>query len=59
MITDKSMTNIKHAIIKKVRSFDTLNKVLNGVKITKIDPARLLIKNRGYLEMLFQKSFIK
>ena len=52
---------IKHKIIKnitKIRSLGTLNKFLNGAKITKIKPARLLIKKRGYRTMLFQKSFI-
>ena len=45
--------------ITKIRSFLILNKFLNGAKITKIRPARLLIKKRGYREILFQKSFIK
>lgn len=31
----------------KTRSFGTLNKFLNGVKITKIKPAKLLMKKRG------------
>lgn len=51
--------NKKELIIKKIRNFGILNKFLNGVKITRINPAKLLIKNRGYLEILVQKSFIK
>ena len=31
----------------KTRSFGTLNKFLNGAKITKIRAAKLLIKKRG------------
>jgi len=46
-------------MIEKIRNFGTLNKFLSGAKITKIRPAKLLIKNRGYLEILLQKSFIK
>ena len=46
------------ARIKKIRNFGTLNKFLRGAKIIRIKPAKLLIKNRGYLEILFQKSFI-
>jgi len=37
---------------------DVLNKFLKGVKITKIKPARLLIKNLGYRNILVQKLFI-
>ena len=33
--------------IKKIRNLGILNKFLNGVKITKINPVTLLIKNRG------------
>lgn len=33
--------------ITKIRSFLILNKFLNGAKITKIKPAKLLTKNRG------------
>jgi hypothetical protein len=32
---------------KKIRNFFILNKDLNGVSITKINPVKLLIKNRG------------
>ena len=46
-------------IVKKIRSFGILNKFLSGAKITKIKPAKLLTKNRGYLEIFFQKLFIK
>ena len=31
----------------KIRNFFILNKFLNGAKITKIKPAKLLIKKRG------------
>ena len=51
--------NSTNPIITKTRSFLILNKFLNGVKITKIKPAKLLMKKRGYREILFQKSFIK
>ena len=43
---------------KKIRNLGILNKFLKGAKITKIKPAKLLIKNRGYRRILFQKSFI-
>jgi len=33
--------------IKNTRNFGILNKFLKGVKITKINPVTLLIKNRG------------
>jgi len=33
--------------IANIRSLGILNKFLNGVKITKIRPVTLLIKNRG------------
>jgi hypothetical protein len=54
----KSIINRKTNTIKKIRNFGTLNKFRNGDKITKIKPAKLLIKNRGYREILFQKLFI-
>ena len=44
--------------ITNIRNLGTLNKFRNGAKITKIKPIKLLIKNRGYLRILFQKSFI-
>jgi len=50
---------MKEPRIKKIRSFGILNKFLNGVKMIKINPTKLLIKNRGYLEIFVQKSFIK
>ena len=50
---------MKKLSTKKTRNFGTLNKFLNGVKIIIISPTKLLIKNRGYLEILFQKLFIK
>ena len=34
-------------IIKNIRSLEFLNKFLKGVKIIKINPIKLLIKNRG------------
>ena len=40
------------------RNLFTLNKFRNGVKITNIKPIKLLIKKRGYREILFRKSFI-
>ena len=43
----------------KIRSLGTLNKFFKGASIIKIKPTILLIKNRGYREILFQKSFIK
>ena len=59
MIRYNPKQNIKELISKRIRSFGTLNKFLNGAKITRINPATLLIKNRGYLEIFIQKSFIK
>ena len=41
------MQNIRIKIAKKVRNFDVLNKDLNAVNITNINPATLVIKNRG------------
>ena len=55
----KNKPNRKQVSSKKIRNFGTLNKFLRGAKITKINPAKLLIKNRGYLEILFQKSLIE
>ena len=40
------ITNKKNRI-KRIRNLGTLNKFLNGAKITKIKPTKLLIKNRG------------
>ena len=51
--------NVMQLTTKTRRNFGILNKFLTGAKITKIKPAKLLIKNRGYLEILFQNSFIK
>jgi hypothetical protein len=45
--------------IKNKRNLGVLNKFLNGVIITNINPIILLIKNRGYLIILVQKLFIK
>jgi hypothetical protein len=41
------MTKTKNDIIKIIRNLGILNKFLKGAKITKIKPAKLLIKNRG------------
>ena len=43
---------------KKILNFFTFNKLRNGVRIIKIKPAKLLIKNRGYLDTFVQKSLI-
>jgi hypothetical protein len=45
-------------LIKKKRNFGILNRFLNGVRITRIDPNKLLIKNLGYRKILVQKLFI-
>ena len=42
-----SIKNIPIPRIKNPRDFEVLNKLLNGVKITKINPIKLLIKNLG------------
>ena len=47
MIAYKTAINTRNPTITKIRSFLILNKFLNGAKITKIKPAKLLIKNRG------------
>ena len=41
--TRKSIRNV----IRKIRSFEFLNRFLKGVKIIRIKPTKLLIKNRG------------
>ena len=43
----KLTKNTIRKITKKIRNFGILNKFLKGVKITKIKPVTLLIKNRG------------
>ena len=43
----KIPTNRINPIITKRRSFLIFNKFLKGAKITKIKPARLLMKKRG------------
>ena len=58
MILYKSIIINKRNIIKTTRNFLILNKFLKGDIITRIRPAKLLIKNRGYRDILFQKSFI-
>ena len=47
MILYKIITNKTNDIITRPRNFLILNKFLNGDKITKIKPAKLLIKKRG------------
>ena len=59
MVRYKNTTIAKKVSSEKIRSFGVLKRFLSGANITKINPAKLLIKNRGYLEILFQKSFIK
>ena len=59
MVRYKNTTIAKKVSSEKIRSFEVLKRFLSGANITKINPAKLLIKNRGYLEILFQKSFIK
>ena len=41
------MKNSIRNTIKNTRSFEFLNKFLKGVKITRINPIKLLTKNRG------------
>ena len=43
----KITINNRNPIITKKRSFLILNRFLNGAKITKIKPAKLLMKKRG------------
>ena len=43
----KSIKNIIKNTTKTARNFLILNKFLKGVRITKIKPATLLMKNRG------------
>ena len=47
IILYKITINKINPTITKNRSFLILNKFLNGAKITKIKPAKLLIKKRG------------
>ena len=42
-----------------ILNLGTFNKFLKGARSTKIKPTILLIKNLGYREIFFQKSFIK
>lgn len=42
----------------RILNFLIFNKFRNGVKIIKINPAKLLIKNRGYRDTFVQKSLI-
>lgn len=43
----KSVITNKKNRIKIIRNFGILNKFLNGARIIKIKPAKLLIKKRG------------
>jgi len=45
-------------ITKKILNLGILNRFRIGVRITRIKPAKLLIKNLGYLRMFVQKLFI-
>ena len=47
IIIYRSVRKPKRKIGKINRNFCILNKFRNGVKITKIEPAKLLIKNLG------------
>jgi hypothetical protein len=52
-------TNNKTPMGTKIRNFLIFNKFRKGVRITRIKPAKLLIKNRGNREIFVQKSSIK
>ena len=60
------LTKIKYKLTRKkikikgnrILNFFVFNRLRNGVKIIKIKPAKLLIKNRGYRETFVQKSLI-
>ncbi len=54
----KSDKNSIKSIIRNNRALDVLYKFIKGVKIIKINPVKLVIKNRGYRKILFQKLFI-
>ena len=54
----KLATNPINTKGKRILNFFTFNKLRNGVKIIKIKPAKLLIKNRGYRDTFVQKSLI-
>ena len=47
IILYKSRIINKKNTTRKMRNFGTLNKFLNGAKITRIKPTKLLIKNLG------------
>ena len=53
----RAMNNIINTGNKNLNLF-TLTRFFKGAKITKIKPAKLLIKKRGYLTILVQKLFI-
>ena len=50
--------NIKLNKTKNQRNLGILNKFLKGVNIINTNPIILLIKNRGYRNILVQKLFI-
>ena len=54
-VNNPLIRNIK----KTKRNLELLKKLLKGVKIMMINPLKLLIKKRGYLEIFSQKLFIK
>ena len=55
MIVYKSTINNKKDKIKRMRNLGTLNKFLNGAKITKIKPIKLLIKKSGVTRNIVPK----
>ena len=48
----------KILITKNSLNLGILKRLIKGVKIIKIKPTKLLIKNRGYLNTFVQKLFI-
>jgi len=54
----RRISNIMKIKIKGVFNLDVLYKFIKGVRIITIKPAKLVIKNRGYLKILSQKLFI-
>ena len=58
IIINRSINDTKIKDNKINLNFFILNKFRKGAKIIKINPAKLLIKKRGYRDTLFQKSFI-
>ena len=54
----KLIKNIIRNKIKKIRNLEFLNKFWKGVKITRINPNKLLIKKRGNRKTFVQKLFM-